>query len=73
MVKLTPYVTSILALGQVVTAAKPVTSFSDWVDGILENPAGDNMTPEEVIDAFQSGHFITPPAGTIHPYLCRSD
>ncbi|KAF1843022.1 uncharacterized protein K460DRAFT_396434 [Cucurbitaria berberidis CBS 394.84] len=62
MVKLIPYVTSLLALGQAIAAAKAVTSFSEWVDGILENPNGDNMTPEEVVDAFNNGQFSTPPA-----------
>lgn len=68
MVKLIPYVASLLALGQAVAAAKAVTSFSEWVDGILENPDGDNMTPEEVIDAFQSGQFSTAPSGTCTVY-----
>ncbi|KAJ4368907.1 hypothetical protein N0V83_005989 [Neocucurbitaria cava] len=62
MVKLIPYVASLLALGQAIAAAKAVTSFSEWVDGILEDPAGDNMTPEEVIVAYKSGQFSTPPA-----------
>ncbi|KAF2819106.1 hypothetical protein CC86DRAFT_146617 [Ophiobolus disseminans] len=62
MVKLIPYVASLLALGQAVAAAKAVTSFSEWVDGILENPDGDNMTPEEVVDAYQSGQFSPPSA-----------
>lgn len=72
MVKLIPYVASLLALGQAVAAAKAVTSFSEWVDGILEDPNGDNMTPEEVINAFKSGQFSTPPAGTstIYPIYC---
>lgn len=70
MVQLIPYVLSLLALGQAVTSAKAVKSFSEWVDGILENPDGDNMTPEEVIDAFNSGQFSTPPSGmsTVLPY-----
>jgi hypothetical protein len=63
MVKLIPYVASLLALGQAVAAAKAVTSFSEWVDGILANPDGDNMTPEEVVVAFKSGQFSTPPSG----------
>ena len=72
MVKLLHYVPSLLALGRVIAAAKAVTSFSDWVDGILEDPHGDNMTPEEVIDAFEAGHFNTPLADTwtIHPIYC---
>jgi lipoate-protein ligase A len=68
MVNFIPYVASLLALGQAIAAAKAVTSFSEWVDGILEDPNGDNMTPEEVIDAFQSGLFSTPPAGTLTAY-----
>jgi hypothetical protein len=63
MVQLIPFVASLLALSQAVAAAKAVTSFSEWVDGIIENPDGDNMTPEEVIDAFYSGQFSTPPSG----------
>jgi hypothetical protein len=63
MVNIIPYVASLLALGQAVVAAKAVTSFSEWVDGIIENPDGDNMTPEEVVAAFQSGQFSTPPSG----------
>ncbi len=63
MAKLIPYIAALLALGQVITAAKAVTSFSQWVDGILEDPNGDNMTPEEVIAAFKSGNFSTPTAG----------
>ncbi|KAL1798239.1 hypothetical protein ACET3X_002276 [Alternaria dauci] len=62
MVQILPYVASFLALGQAVAAAKAVTSFSEWVDGILENPDGDNMTPEEVIDAFKSGQFNSSPS-----------
>jgi hypothetical protein len=65
MVKLISYITSLLALGQAVAAAKAVTSFSEWVDGILENPDGDNLTPEEVVEAFQSGQFSTPPSGML--------
>ena len=61
MVKLIPYVASLLALGQVIAAAKAVTSFSEWVDGILEDPTGDNLTPEEVVEAFKSGEFGAPP------------
>ncbi|KAH7406469.1 hypothetical protein DE146DRAFT_629787 [Phaeosphaeria sp. MPI-PUGE-AT-0046c] len=57
MIKLIPYIATLLALGQVVVAAKAVSSFSEWVDGLLEKPEGDNMTPEEVINAFQSGQF----------------
>lgn len=64
MVKLIPYVASLLALGQAVAAAKAVTSFSEWVDGILQDPNGDNMTPEEVIDAYTSGQFSAPSEGT---------
>ena len=64
MVKLVPYVASLLALGQAIAAAKAVTSFSEWVDGIIEDPQGDNLTPDEVIDAFKSGQFSTPPACT---------
>ncbi|OAK94143.1 hypothetical protein IQ06DRAFT_310864 [Phaeosphaeriaceae sp. SRC1lsM3a] len=57
MVNIIPYVASLLALGRAVTAAKAASSFSQWVEGILEDPEGDNMTPEEVINAYQSGHF----------------
>jgi hypothetical protein len=63
MVKVIPYLASLLALGQAVAAAKAVTSFSEWVDGILENPNGDNMTPEEVVDAYMSGEFTSTPSG----------
>lgn len=63
MVQLIPYIVSLLALGQAVAAAKAVSSFSEWVDGIIQNPDGDNMTPEEVVDAFNSGQFSTPPSG----------
>lgn len=63
MVKLIPYAASLLALGQAVVAAKAVTSFAEWVDGILENPDGDNMTPEQVVTAYESGQFNTPPSG----------
>jgi hypothetical protein len=65
MVNVIPYVTSLLAVGQAVAAAKAVTSFSEWVDDILANPNGDNMTPEEVLNAYGSGQFSTPPSGTI--------
>jgi hypothetical protein len=66
MVNIIPYVASLLALGQAVAAAKAVTSFSEWVDDILANPNGDNMTPEEVVNAYESGQFSTPPSGTIN-------
>ncbi|KAH7395040.1 hypothetical protein DE146DRAFT_633405 [Phaeosphaeria sp. MPI-PUGE-AT-0046c] len=62
MVKLIPYAASLLALGQAVIAAKAVTSFTEWVDGILENPGGEHMTPEEVVNAYESGQFSTPPS-----------
>ncbi|OAK99696.1 hypothetical protein IQ06DRAFT_370276 [Phaeosphaeriaceae sp. SRC1lsM3a] len=62
MVKVIPYVASLLALGQAVVAAKAVTSFAEWVDGILDNPDGDNMTPEEVVSAYEAGQFSTPPS-----------
>lgn len=71
MVKLIPYIASLLALGQAAVAAKAVTSFSEWVDGILENPNGDNMTPEEVVNAYQSGQFEAPAGkSTIHQTMC---
>ncbi|CAN9451984.1 unnamed protein product [Alternaria alternata] len=65
MVQLLPYVASLLALGQAVVAAKAVTSFSEWVDGILENPDGENMTPEEVVVAFKSGQFNSSPSDAV--------
>ena len=63
MVQIVPYIASILALGQAVTAAKAVSSFSEWVEGIVANPDGDNMTPEEVVEAFKAGQFSSPPEG----------
>jgi hypothetical protein len=63
MIKLISYVASLLALGQAVAAAEEVTSFSERVEGILENPDRDNMTPEEVVDASKSGQFSTSPLG----------
>jgi hypothetical protein len=71
MVKFIPYLASLLALGQAVAAAKAVTSFSEWVDGILENPNGDNMTPEEVVDAYMSGEFTAQPSG-ISSYIIHT-
>jgi hypothetical protein len=65
MVQLISYVASLLVLSQAVVAAKAVTSFSEWVNGIIENPEGDHMTPEEVVDAFKSGQFSTPPSGIL--------
>jgi hypothetical protein len=64
MVQITAYVAALLTLGQAAVAAKAVTSFSEWVEGILENPDGDNMTPEQVVDAFKSGKFSTPTTPT---------
>ncbi|EUC39894.1 hypothetical protein COCMIDRAFT_110248 [Bipolaris oryzae ATCC 44560] len=61
MVQIIPYIASLLALGQAVTAAKAVSSFSEWVEGIVANPDGDNMTPEEVVEAFKAGQFSSPP------------
>jgi hypothetical protein len=74
MVQIIPFVASLLALSQAVAAAKAVTSFSEWVDGVLENPDGDNMTPDEVISAFESGQFNTPPSGisTVESVHCTS-
>jgi hypothetical protein len=60
MVKPIQYVLSLVAFGQAVAAAKAVTSFSEWVDGLLHDPEGDNMTPEEVIAAYKSGKFDAP-------------
>lgn len=64
MVKVVPYIAGLLALGQAAAAAKAVTSFSEWVDGILDDPNGDHMKPEEVVAAFQSGQFDSPTPGT---------
>jgi hypothetical protein len=63
MVQIIPYIASLLALGQAVAAAKQVTSFTEWIDGIVANPDGDNMTPDEVLEAFNAGKFSTPPEG----------
>lgn len=69
MVKVIPYIVSLLALGQAVATAKVVSSFSQWVDGILEDPQGDNMTPEQVISAYQSGQFDGSPSGMLFARL----
>ncbi|KAK3196490.1 hypothetical protein K4F52_000372 [Lecanicillium sp. MT-2017a] len=60
MVKVVPYFAGLLALCQGAVATKAVTSFSEWVDGILEDPNGNHMKPEEVVAAFQSGQFNSP-------------
>jgi hypothetical protein len=63
MVQIGPYVASLLALGQGVTAAKAVSSFSEWIEGIVADPKGDNMTPKEVVKAFKAGQFSSSPEG----------
>lgn len=74
MVKVVPYITGLLAICQGAVATKAVTSFSEWVDGILEDPNGNHMKPEEVVAAFQSGQFNSPTPGTyiFHLTSCAS-
>jgi len=62
MVKVVACIVAVLALGQAAAASKAVSSFSEWVDGILADPNGDNMTPDEVMLAYKSGNFSAPPA-----------
>jgi len=44
MVKLISSIASLLAFGQAIAVANAVSSFSEWVDGIIENPQGDHMS-----------------------------
>ncbi|KAK2042627.1 hypothetical protein LZ31DRAFT_555919 [Colletotrichum somersetense] len=61
-----------LALAQL-TGATPVTtqsgttevfSFSKWVDGIIANPDGDNLTPKEAVEAWHASLNETSAATT---------
>jgi len=70
MVNLLPSIASLLAFGQAITVVNAVSSFSESVDGILENPQGDHMSPETVIEAFRSGNFSAPPAaGSLNMHM----
>lgn len=69
MVKVISYIVSLLALGQAVAAAKVVSSISQCVDGILEDPQGDNMTPEQFVSAYQSRQFDGAPSGMLFDCL----
>lgn len=59
MVSFTLPALATLALAALTTAAPTtqtdsveVFSFSKWVDGIIANPHGDNLTPEEAVEAY---------------------
>ncbi|GKT40607.1 uncharacterized protein ColSpa_00788 [Colletotrichum spaethianum] len=61
-----------VALAQL-TGATPVStqsdaieifSFSKWVDGIIANPSGDNLTPEEAVEAWHASLNETSAAPT---------
>ncbi|EFQ27390.1 hypothetical protein CGRA01v4_04466 [Colletotrichum graminicola] len=41
-----------------------VFSFSKWVDGIIANPNGDNLTPEEAVEAWHASVNETSAAAT---------
>jgi len=51
---------AVLALSHIVGAfptastAKSSFSFVDWVDGIIANPDGEHLTPEEAVAAFHA-------------------
>lgn len=64
MVNFTPHFLALLAFGHAVTAAQTVTSFSEWVEGIIADPNGDHLSPEDAVAAFKSGVFSVPSAGT---------
>ncbi|KAH0429048.1 hypothetical protein CKAH01_06163 [Colletotrichum kahawae] len=36
------------------TESVEIFSFAKWVDGIIANPDGDNLTPEEAVEAWQA-------------------
>ncbi|KAF9871383.1 hypothetical protein CkaCkLH20_11030 [Colletotrichum karsti] len=40
-------------------AAAEVFTFSAWVEGIIANPDGDNLTPEEAVEAWRASKNIT--------------
>lgn len=61
MVSFTLPALATLALAALTTAAPTtqtdsveVFSFSKWVDGIIANPDGDNLTPEEAVEAWHA-------------------
>ncbi|KXX75566.1 hypothetical protein MMYC01_208796 [Madurella mycetomatis] len=62
MVNFTPHFLTLLAFGHAVAAAQTVTSFSEWVEGIIADPNGDHLSPEDAVAAFKSGAFSVPPA-----------
>ncbi|KAK1689301.1 hypothetical protein BDP55DRAFT_765601 [Colletotrichum godetiae] len=55
-------------IGAVPTAAQSdaveVFSFAKWVDGIIANPEGDNLTPSEAVEAWRESVNATESDGT---------
>ncbi|KAK4033336.1 hypothetical protein C8A01DRAFT_50050 [Parachaetomium inaequale] len=49
------------AVGAAPTAevVTPSFSFADWVEGIIANPQGDHLTPEQAIEAFNASRNST--------------
>jgi hypothetical protein len=41
-------------------------SFAEWVEGIIANPQGDHLTPEQAIAAFNASRNNTGSSGTSH-------
>lgn len=40
-----------------------VFSFAEWIEGIIQNPDGDNLTPEEAYAAWELSVNQTEPSG----------
>ncbi|KAI8190980.1 hypothetical protein K4K49_012037 [Colletotrichum sp. SAR 10_70] len=45
-------VAPLAAAAPAATPAPEIFSFAKWVDGIIANPYGDNLTPEEAVEAY---------------------
>ncbi|KAJ0381786.1 hypothetical protein COL922a_013849 [Colletotrichum nupharicola] len=45
-------VAPLAAAAPAATPAPEIFSFAKWVDGIIANPHGDNLTPEEAVEAY---------------------
>ncbi|KAF5521232.1 hypothetical protein CGCA056_v006284 [Colletotrichum aenigma] len=45
-------VAPLAAAAPAATPAPEIFSFAKWVDGVIANPHGDNLTPEEAVEAY---------------------
>ncbi|KAK1849735.1 hypothetical protein CCHR01_07637 [Colletotrichum chrysophilum] len=57
-------VAPLAAAAPAATPAPEIFSFAKWVDGIIANPYGDNLTPEEAVEAYYKSRNEVPEAAS---------